>query len=82
MLLKMRSTGKLLLPGGGSEVDERLEEALRREVREETGLEIELTDIQSMARLSSPRCNKKTCQMTHLAGRSLGPLRAGSYRSE
>ncbi len=38
----MRSTGKWFLPGGGSEVAERLEEALRREVREETGLEIDI----------------------------------------
>ncbi len=42
LLLSMRSTGKLFLPGGGSEVDEHLEDALRREVREETGLEIEI----------------------------------------
>ncbi|HSD83403.1 MAG TPA: NUDIX domain-containing protein [Anaerolineae bacterium] len=42
LLVNMRSTGKLFLPGGGSEVHERLEEALHREVREETGLEIEI----------------------------------------
>jgi 8-oxo-dGTP diphosphatase len=42
LLFKLRSTGKWFLPGGGSEVDERLEEALRREVREETGLEIDI----------------------------------------
>jgi 8-oxo-dGTP pyrophosphatase MutT (NUDIX family) len=42
LLLNMRSTGKLFLPGGGSAIDERLEEALHREVREETGLEVEI----------------------------------------
>ena len=42
LFVNMRSTGKLFLPGGGSEVSERLEEALHREVREETGLEIEV----------------------------------------
>ncbi len=42
LLLKMRSTGKWFLPGGGCEVDEHLEVALWREVREETGLEIDI----------------------------------------
>jgi len=42
LLLNMRSTGKLFLPGGGSEISERLEEALHREVREETGLEVKI----------------------------------------
>jgi 8-oxo-dGTP pyrophosphatase MutT (NUDIX family) len=42
LLLNMRSTGKLFLPGGGCEIDERLEEALHREVREETGLKVEI----------------------------------------
>lgn len=41
LLLKMRYTGKYHLPGGGIDVGERLEEALKRETREETGIEID-----------------------------------------
>jgi nucleoside triphosphatase len=43
LLLKMRQTGKYHLPGGGVNVGERLEDALKRETREETGIEIEMT---------------------------------------
>ena len=42
LLLNMRSTGKLFLPGGGSHIDERLEDALHREIKEETGLEVDI----------------------------------------
>ncbi len=42
LLLNIRATGKYTLPGGGVEPGERLEEALRCEVREEAGIEIDM----------------------------------------
>jgi len=42
LLLKMRATGKYHLPGGGIEVGERIEETLKREIQEETGIEIDV----------------------------------------
>jgi 8-oxo-dGTP diphosphatase len=39
---KQPNYGKLVLPGGGVEFGETLEDAARREVKEETGLEIDL----------------------------------------
>ena len=42
LLLRMRHTGKYHLPGGGISVGERMAETLEREVREETGIEIEV----------------------------------------
>ncbi len=42
---KAPSRGLWSLPGGAVEVGERVREAVRREVREECGIEIEVTDV-------------------------------------
>jgi 8-oxo-dGTP pyrophosphatase MutT (NUDIX family) len=42
LLLKMRATGKHHLPGGGIHPGERIEETLKREAQEETGIKIEV----------------------------------------
>lgn len=42
LLLNTRHTGKYFFPGGGIDLGEKVEEALKREVKEETGTEIEI----------------------------------------
>jgi 8-oxo-dGTP pyrophosphatase MutT (NUDIX family) len=42
LLMRMRHTGKYHPPGGGISVGERMEDALKREIREETGIEVEV----------------------------------------
>jgi len=42
LLVRMRHTGHYTLPGGGINTGERMEDGLRREVREETGIEIQV----------------------------------------
>ncbi|MBU0649469.1 NUDIX domain-containing protein [Patescibacteria group bacterium] len=40
LMTTVRSNGKLFFPGGGVNIGERLEDALKRETKEETGIEI------------------------------------------
>ena len=40
LVMHNKSNGKLWFPGGGLEIDERLEAGLKREVKEETGIDI------------------------------------------
>jgi mutator protein MutT len=42
LLCNTKSTGKYWFPGGSVDLGEKLEDAIRREVREETGIEIEV----------------------------------------
>jgi len=42
LLLRNRSSGKYAFPGGGIEIGETIEVALKREVKEETGLDVEM----------------------------------------
>jgi 8-oxo-dGTP pyrophosphatase MutT (NUDIX family) len=42
ILERMKSTGMYCLPGGGIELGEKMEDGLKREVREETGIDIEI----------------------------------------
>jgi 8-oxo-dGTP pyrophosphatase MutT (NUDIX family) len=45
LVLKLRPTGKYHLPGGGIKVGERIEDTLKRELKEETGIDIEVDEL-------------------------------------
>lgn len=45
LLLKLKHTGKYHLPGGGVKAGERIVDALKREVREEAGIEITVGEL-------------------------------------
>lgn len=45
LVMSNKSNDKLWFPGGGIEIHETLEEGLKREVKEETGLEIEIQEL-------------------------------------
>ena len=42
LLMGLRHTGKYHLPGGGVRIGERIKDTLKREVKEQTGLDIEV----------------------------------------
>jgi len=43
--MKNKGNGKFWFPGGGAEIGEKIEEALKREVREETGLIVKIEEM-------------------------------------
>lgn len=45
LVMRNKSNGKIWFPGGGTEMHERLEEGLKREIKEETGLEVEVAEL-------------------------------------
>jgi len=45
LLIRRRDNDLWALPGGGMDLGESIEETARREVREETGLDVDVTDL-------------------------------------
>jgi mutator protein MutT len=42
LLINIRSTSKWFFPGGGVEIGEKMEETIKREIREETGIRVKV----------------------------------------
>ena len=51
LLMRLLRTGKYHPPGGGIGLGEKVEDALRREIREETGIEVEIERFAHFAEL-------------------------------
>lgn len=45
LVMRNKSNNKLWFPGGGLEIGERLEEGLKREIKEETGLDVAIEKL-------------------------------------
>jgi len=54
LLVRRRDNGQWDLPGGRVEPGERVEEAAGRELKEETGLEVEVADLRLLGVFSGP----------------------------